>query len=124
MKEKKYKNLNGLLEEYLMLEDEEIEVPLEIAKTNEKLESLNLKHGDAVLKPGEAENAFKIFTQIKKAEERKSELRMELADVENQLKEFLQSLNQNKITYEKKDDNKNKITYLFWLEEGRVKCNR
>ena len=124
MKDKKYKNVEDIIENYLILEDEEIEIPLLITKAKEKFESLKLIQGEGILKPSEAEDAFKVFMQLKKHKDRKIELRAELAEAENLLKEFLKFVNENKISYEKKDDNKNKITYLFWLEDGKVKCNR
>ncbi len=124
MKDKKYKNVEDVIENYLILEDEEIEIPLLITKAKEKFESLKLVQGEGILKPSEAEDAFKVFMQLKKHKDRKIELRAELAEAENLLKEFLKFVNENKISYEKKDDNKNKITYLFWLEDGKVKCNR
>ncbi|MEJ7820997.1 MAG: hypothetical protein WKF85_01680 [Chitinophagaceae bacterium] len=124
MKDKKYKNVEDIIENYLILEDEEIEIPLLITKAKEKFESLKLVQGEGILKPSEAEDAFKVFMQLKKHKDRKIELRAELAEAENLLKEFLRFVNENKISYEKKDDNKNKITYLFWLEDGKVKCNR
>jgi len=124
MKDKKYKNVEDIIENYLILEDEEIEIPLLITKAKEKFETLKLVQGEGILKPSEAEDAFKVFMQLKKHKDRKIELRAELAEAENLLKEFLKFVNENKISYEKKDDNKNKITYLFWLEDGKVKCNR
>ncbi len=124
MKDKKYKNVEDVIENYLILEDEEIEIPLLITKAKEKFESLKLVQGEGILKPSESEDAFKVFMQLKKHKDRKIELRAELAEAENLLKEFLKFVNENKISYEKKDDNKNKITYLFWLEDGKVKCNR
>lgn len=123
MKDKKYKYAEDVIEDYLMLEDEQIEIPLLISKARDKYESLKIEQGDA-LKPREAEDAFKIFTQLKKLEDRKIEVNEELAEVQSLLKEFLEFVNGNKISFEKKDDNKNKITYLFWLEDGNVKCNR
>ncbi len=123
MKDKKYKYVEDVIEDYLMLEDEQIEIPLLISKARDKYESLKIEQGDA-LKPREAEDAFKIFTQLKKLEDRKTEVNEELNEVQSILKEFLEFVGGNKISFEKKDDNKNKITYLFWLEDGNVKCNR
>jgi hypothetical protein len=49
----------------------------------------------------------------------------ELGDAEFTLREFLSFIEGNQLAYEKKDDvEKQKITYLFWLEDGVVKCNR
>jgi hypothetical protein len=57
--------------------------------------------------------------------ERQLEIVTELGDVEFTLREFLSFIEGNQLGYEKKDDvEKQKITYLFWLENGVVKCNR
>ena len=60
----------------------------------------------------------------KKYEQRKAELNDEIAGVEHTLKDFLSFLKGGKITYEKKNDDKSKTTFLFWLEDGKVMCNR
>ncbi len=45
--------------------------------------------------------------------------------MEDLLREFILSLNGGKISYEKKDDSdKSKITFLFWVEDNKVNCNR
>ncbi len=125
MKEKKYKDLNDLLEDYHQLSDEAIELPILIEKHQKKYNQLFASQNDDVLKPRTAENMYKIFSQIKKHEERLAELRLELSEVEKEINEFLTFLNGGKISYERKDDNdKSKLTYLFWLEDGQVKCNR
>jgi len=78
-----------------------------------------------VIKKGDAENLFKLYMQNRKSEERQLEIVMELGDVEFTLREFLSFIEGNQLAYEKKDDvEKQKITYLFWLEDGVVKCNR
>ena len=124
MKDKKYKYVEDVMEEYIDLTDEQIEIPLLVQKANDKYEGLKEDVNGNVLKPSDAEDGFKIFMQLRKYEERKEEIREELGEVEQLLKEFLQFLGEQKISYEKKDDNKNKVTYLFWLEDDQVKCNR
>lgn len=125
MKEKKYKYVEDVIEDYLQLTDEQIEIPLIIAQAREKQISLMDDVSGNVLKKGDAEDVFKVFMQVKKSEERKAEIEMELKDLEDLLKEFLYFINGNKLGYERKDElEKQKVTYLFWLEEGVIKCNR
>ncbi len=125
MKEKKYKYVEDVMEDYLQLIDEQIEIPLTIAQAREKQISLMDDVTGNVLKKGDAENVFKGFMQLKKTEERKAEIQMELTELEDLLKEFLHYINGNKLSYERKDElDKQKVTYLFWLEEGVIKCNR
>jgi hypothetical protein len=61
---------------------------------------------------------------LKKYEENKKELEDEFAEVEGVWKGFLATLKGAKISYEKKDDNKSKMTYQFWLEGEELKSNR
>ncbi len=125
MKEKRYKNAENLVDNYLSLIDEQIELPLTIAALKEKQISLMDGVNGNVLKKGDAEDVFKLFMQLKRTEERQKELQAELTEVEGLLTEFLQFSNGNQLAFEKKDEiDKQKITYLFWLEEGIVKCNR
>lgn len=124
MKDKKYKYLDDVIEEYISLSDELIEVPLQVSKTREKYDTFLKDHGTEALKNDDTQHAFKIYTQLKKYEESKVELEEELREVEGVLKDFLRSLNGSKISYEKKDDNKSKITFLFWLEGEDLKSNR
>lgn len=104
--------------------DEQIEIPLLIDKAKEKYEALDLKPNASIVSQKDSEDAFKIFMQLKKLEDRRNEVNSELAEVENVLKEFIGFLKDNKILFEKKDDNKNKLTFLFWVEDGQLKCNR
>lgn len=125
MKEKRYKYAEDLIDDYLSLTTEQIELPLTIAAVREKQISIMDGVTGNVLKKGDAEDVFKLFTQLRRAEERKEELQGELTEVEGLLKEFLQFIDGNQLAFEKKDDiDKQKITYLFWLEDGIVKCNR
>ncbi len=125
MKDKKYKYIEDVIDDYIQLLDEQIEIPLLIEKAQKKF-SQNLSSEDGnIYTPVQAEYLFKYHSQVKKLEERKNELNQELSEVEGLIKEFLMSLNGGKISYEKKDDNdKSKITFLFWVEDGKVMCNR
>jgi signal transduction histidine kinase len=124
MKDKRYKYVEDVIEDYIELTEEQIQIPLLIEKAREKYEALDLKERGSIIPQDDAEDAFKIFMQLKKYEERKEEVTGELAEVEAILKEFISFLKGNKILYEKKDDNKNKLTFLFWVEEDQLKCNR
>ena len=125
IKDKRYKYVEDVIEDYMRLTDEQIEIPLLLAKTEEKHISLQSDWNGTVIKKGDAEDAFKIFSQIKKLEDRKQEIQAEYAEVEQTLKQFLTFLNDHQLAYERKDDaEKMKITYLFWLENGQIKCNR
>src|SRR3954451_18612103 len=101
MKDKKYKYLEDLIEDYLRLCDEKEDIPLQIAKAQEKYEAFLGEH-EKELKADEAQPAFKLFHQLKKYEEYKIEVEDELAEVERVFKDFLRSLNDAKISYEKK----------------------
>lgn len=125
MKEKKHKYVEDLFDEYIQLSDEQIEIPLFIEKSQKKFDQYLAPEKNITYKSADADNLFKFHNQIRKYEERRKEVEEELAGVENTLKEFLKSLQGGKISYEKRDDNdKSKITYLFWLEDEKVKCNR
>jgi len=123
MKTKRPKHIDDVIDEYVDLLDEQIELPVLIEKANEKYNQHVIDH-NYVYKQGETDNLFKIFTQIKKYEERRFHLNNEIAEVENTLKDFLSFLKGGKIAYEKKNDDKSKATFLFWLEDGKVMCNR
>ena len=126
MKVKKFKHIEDVIDVYIALLDQQIEIPVLIEKANEKYnQHVNGDNNSNVYKPGETEDLFRIFMQVKKYEERKAQLDTEIAEAENTLKDFLTFLKGGKIAYEKKDDNsKSKITFLFWLEDGKVMCNR
>ena len=126
MKIKKFKHIEDVIDVYIALLDQQIEIPVLIEKANEKYnQHVNGDNNSNVYKPGETEDLFRIFLQVKKYEERKAQLDTEIAEAENTLKDFLTFLKGGKIAYEKKDDNsKSKITFLFWLEDGKVMCNR
>jgi signal transduction histidine kinase len=124
MKDKRYKYVEDVIEDYIALTEEQIEIPLLIEKAKEKYEALNIKDKGSVIPQDDAEAAFKIFMQLKKYEERRNELNEELSGVEAILKEFIGFLKGSKVLYEKKDDSKNKLTFLFWVEEDQLKCNR
>jgi hypothetical protein len=121
----KIKNVNQLLEDYISLLDEQIEIPLLIEKAKEKYEEHLSEHTTAIYRPKETNELFKIFTQIKKQEEREVEIRAEIQETEKLLKDFLTFIKGGKIAYEKKDDtDKSKITFLFWIENDTIMSNR
>ena len=125
MKVKKIKHIEEVIDVYMTLLDEQIEIPVLIEKANEKYNQHVTDNNSYVYKPGETENLFKIFMQIKKHEQRKAQIDTEIAEAESALKDFLAFLKGGKIAFEKKDDNsKSRITFLFWLEDGKVMCNR
>lgn len=124
MKDKKFKHIEDLIEDYIVLTEEQIEIPLLLARAKDKQALFLADYQNTTIRSGDAQDGFKIFTQIKKLEEQKAAFELELAEVEAEFKEFLQSVNGNKISYEKKDDNKNKMTFLFWLENDKIESNR
>ena len=125
MKEKKHKYVEDLFDEYIHLSDEQIELPLFIEKAQKKFDQHLSTENDITYKSSDAEDLFKFHSQIRKYEERRKEVNEELAEVENTLKEFFRTLRGGKISYERKDENdKSKNTYVFWLDDDQVKCNR
>lgn len=125
MKDKKYKYLEDIIDEYILLSDEQIEIPLLMEKAQKKFNQNLLSEDGTVYTPAQAEYLFKYHSQVRKLEERKNEISEELSVAESLLKDFISSLNGAKISYEKKDDNdKSKITFLFWVEDNKVMCNR
>ena len=126
MKEKKYKHINEAIEEYLRLSDEELELPVLIKKCQEKYIELKEDDNASAYTPGETDKMFRIFTQVQKYNDRKVEIAEELKSVEGTLRDFLTFLKGGKISYEKKGDTSKakKITYQFWLKDGKVECNR
>lgn len=126
MKEKKYKHINEAVEDYLRLTDEQLEVPVLVKKAQEKYNLQKEEHNTSTYDPAETDKMFKIYTQVQKYHDRKVEISEELASVEGTLHNFLTFLKGGKITYEKKGENSKskKITYQFWLKDGKVECNR
>lgn len=121
----KFKNVNQLIEEYISILDEQIEIPLAIDKIKEKYKEHLSEHNTAVYKTKETNELFKIFNQIKKHEERQAEIISEFSETESHLKKFLSFINGGKIAYEKRDDDdKSKITFLFWVENDTIMSNR
>jgi hypothetical protein len=82
MKDKRYKYVEDVIEDYIELTEEQIQIPLLIEKAREKYEALDLKERGSIIPQDDAEDAFKIFMQLKKYEERKEEVTAELAEVE------------------------------------------
>lgn len=125
MKEKKFKNIDQLIEEYITLSDAQIEIPFLLEKSKEKYKEHISEHNTAVYKPKETEELFKLFLQIKKYEDRKVEIDAEMGETESLLKNFLTFLKGGKIAYERKDDSdKSKLTFLFWVENDKIMSNR
>jgi hypothetical protein len=125
MKDKKYKYIEDVIDDYIQLLDEQIEIPLLIEKAQKKFHQNISPENDVIYTPAQAEHLFKYHSQVRKLEERKNEISEELSEVENFIREFISSLNGGKISYEKKDDtDKTKITFLFWVEDNKVMCNR
>lgn len=125
MKEKRPKSIDTVIEDYLQLSDEKLEVPLAIAAAREKKTAELQKLKGHVIKKSTADNLFKNYNQILKWQERQLEIVKELEEVEFTLREFLSFLEGNQLSYEKKDvAEKQKLTYLFWLEDGVIKSNR
>ena len=125
MKDKKHKYLEDLLDEYIDLQDELIEIPLLIEKSQKKFGQYLSSDVDPVYQLDDAQDLYKAYLTIKKYEERKNEINDELAEVEGILKGFLTSLGEGKISYEKRDDSdKSKTTFLFWLEDDKIISNR
>ena len=124
-KDKRYKYVEDLIEDYLYLTDERTELALSLKKTKDKFLALKEENQGTTLDKEDSEDFFKLFNQEKKAEERQSELETEFIEVGNLLKEFLGYVDGRQITYEKKDDvEKAKMTHLFWLENGEIKSGR
>jgi hypothetical protein len=124
-KEKRYKYVEDVIEDYLNLLDETNELPLSLKKVKDKFIALKEDLDGDVLDKEDAEDFFKLFNQERKIEEQKMELAQELAEVEDIFKQFLSYVDGHQITYEKKDEvEKSKITYLFWIENGEIKFNR
>jgi hypothetical protein len=124
-KDKRYKYVEDLIEDYLYLKDERDELPLSLKKTKDKFLALKEQTSTTELDKEDAEDFFKLFNQEKKAEEHRSEIETDFSEVENIMREFLSYVDGHQISYEKKDDaEKTKLTYLFWLENGEIKSNR
>src|SRR3954451_18921541 len=125
MREKKHKYLEDLLDEYIQLTDEQVEIPILIEKAQKKFDQHLSEDKEATYKSSDAEDLFKHFNQVRKHQERKQELIDEIAEAENSLKEFLLTLQGGKVSYERKDDNdKSKNTFVFSLEGNELKSNR
>lgn len=125
LREKRYKYIEDVVEDYIRLQDEKIELPLLIEKFKKKQDILLSEIPDMVIETDDAEDLFKAHSQIIKSEERIEEANEELREVEEILKGFLASIPGHQLSYERKDDTeKMKITHLFWLEVGVIKSNR
>ncbi|MEJ7769760.1 MAG: hypothetical protein WKF89_18215, partial [Chitinophagaceae bacterium] len=74
MKDKKYKYYEDLIEEYIQLSDEQNEIPKLIERSRLNLDSIITGKAGTALKPGEANDGYKLFLQLKKNEDRKAEV--------------------------------------------------
>lgn len=123
MKDKKYKYIYDVVEEYLHVKEEQEEITLQIAKNREKFDGFIKDHLGRVIKDEDAQHAFKIHQQLKKYEENEREMQQELTEIEYVFKEFLKNLKGSKISIERKDDSKSRTTHLFWLDGEDLKTN-
>ena len=125
LKEKRYKYIEDVVENYIRLQDERMELPLTIERFTKKQDILLSEIQEAVIDTDDAEDLFKAYSQIKKSEERLEEANEEFKEVEEILKGFLATIPGHQLSYERKDDQeKIKVTHLFWLEDGMIKSNR
>ena len=125
MNPKKNKHFEVVIDEYINLLDEQIELPVLIQKANEKFIQHLTDDISYIYKPGETENMFKIFMQIKKYEDKMAQISDEIIGLENTLKSFLSLFKGGKVAHPKKENTgKSKITFLFWLEDGKIMSNR
>ena len=125
LREKRYKYIEDVVEDYIRLQDERIELPLAIEKAKKKQDILFSEIPDKVIQTDDAEDLFKAFSQAKNSEERLVETNEEITEVEEIFKDFLACIPGHQLAYERKDDlEKMKITHLFWLEDGVIKSNR
>jgi hypothetical protein len=122
---KKYKHIEDVIEDYIQVQNESLEIPIVLDKLQEKWHKLiSAKPEHDNFSTDDAQDLFKIFLQRHKYQEKQEELDAEFAEVQDILKAFLTSIN-GKIEFERKEDHeKNKVTYLFWLENGQILSNR
>jgi hypothetical protein len=124
MKDRKHKYLEDLVEEYMALTEELEQIPVLIEKVVNNYKDYSKKHTSTIISADEGQYAFKVYNQLKKHNERKKEVEQELAEIEALLKDFLQFFEGHTISFEKKDDNKAKVTFLLSLENGELRCNK
>lgn len=126
MKERKNKHIDDVIEDYLTLTAEQLEVPLLISKALEKSDANKEEQSTKTYTPSETDKMYKLFSHVQEHEARQKEISEELAEVEKLLYDFLTFLKGGKISYKKKGDTHKakSITYEFWLDDGRILCNR
>ncbi len=124
MKDRRYKNIEDLIEDYLQLLDEQTELPVLLAKCEEKYNAFLQDNAQEIIKTNDAQEGFKIFGQIKKNKDRYQELQSEIVEMEGYLKEFLFTISGKQLSFEKKDDNKTKVTILFWIQDGQLQSKK
>lgn len=119
------KYLEDMIDDYLQLVDEDVELPSLINRLKEKQIMLLDDITGGIVKKGDAQELFKVYTQIRKCEERKIELQKELKEIESTFIEFLSYIGGNQLLYERKDEGgKQKTTYKFWLKDGIIQCDK
>jgi hypothetical protein len=124
MKDKKFKNLEDLFEGYSQLLEDETEANSSLEKARKKLAVYLSSEPNPVYKLSEGDDIYKAFLNIQKSENKLQDLKSEKVEFENLLKEFFGTLNGGKISFDKKEDDKVKSTFLFWLEEDQVKSEK
>ena len=125
LKEKKYKYIEDVLEEYILLQEEKSQLSLSVEKAKKKQEALLSDIEETVIKTDDAEDLFKAYTQVKKIEEKLAETEEELKEVEDVIRNFLRTIPEHQLAYDRKDDQeKTKITHMFWLEEDVVQTSK
>jgi hypothetical protein len=71
MKDKKYKHIEDLLEDYLQVKEEHLEISLLDSKAVEKQESFRSDYQGSTIKTTEAQDGFKSFLQLKRLKNEK-----------------------------------------------------
>lgn len=125
MNTKKYKHIEAVIEDYLQLQNERLEIPLLLDKVQEKLLRIKgSKSESESYSQDDAQDLFKIFNQQQKYLEQQQEVDVEFKEVELIFKTFLAFIEGEIEFFRKEDQDKNKVTYKFWLEENHIRSNR
>lgn len=124
MKDGKQDKVGNVIEDYLRLFDEKIDLSIAIARAIEaSKKKLELK--SEMLRGKDVQELFTQHCQINKCKQRQKEVESELDEVETSLKRFLTFLDGKQIVYEKKvKGDKQKAKYILLLREGKVHCNK
>lgn len=124
MKDRRYKNVEDLIEDYQQLLDEQTEIPLSMSRLEEKYNASLLDNSGDTMKTGEAQYGYKILRQIKRFGDRVQKLQSEINEIERYFKGLLISIAGKQLSFEKKEDSKTKVTYLFWVQDGQLQSKR